>query len=1252
MRKLLAALPDSGDELVQTVNEVLPGLVPWTIDVARVPESCRFMVTPEQGVVLRLFPAEDHVGVLLDPGLQPQEREDMLYHALGHLLLMHIRPGDNWGHWDTLGTATSDEPHRAWDRDALKAIQEVLPGPNRRRVESLDQCNVKERAQLGLWRMMGEVIGETQALHPAASRYQKAAYQRQAAQRLVGMLDKFSGAMLCDGVGLGKTYVATTVMLHYANWWRERRSSAPERLTIDPFRVTILAPNSVVTTWQREAVPGLIPFGLSEGCVRVISHSKMSRISPSSELLQAGPSGLSDLEFMLFSDLVIVDEAHNFRSFAARRTKVLRDLMRLQPRRDARRMVLLLTATPINNSLEDLRQELSLFLSKPIWVAESRDPEAYRAETQRMIVERCRRARTFVTKGDVAAYIVHGTVESKFSEAIEFRGDLALSSDVVNLAEYLKEQDAILAEYQERQREYARSGQGDPPPREQIRIAEVVLDKLVVQRSRALCKEIESHETSEIPLLFRPDAAPPEQLRYSDEYDGISDVLARFLPLFDEVVPPTGTGIDDMECLDPNDAGPTEVLQRGLPEGKGAGAGNSLSLKVYMWYDVKMGFRRADEMSSVVGLQRVLLLKRLESSPVSFLITMLRLLVFHAYRLGQLRDLCKVMKAKERLSEFDRILGAQLANVPADSLDKLLTLVAGVVPNAPLSRSGHIEFLDVLSSAYRTQRPAAEGEESLPLPMTLLPDEETVSLGQEAISRLWDLKEYLLRDFDILLNVVPGLADIVLNRFERANWPTRFISGGGEIDWPQAPAWGMRLVTDAKLRQLAGRLLQARKDGQKVIVFSQFSDTVHYIHSVLLAVARMPEPALMQLLAALPASNGVGPDELEQLIRVTRTVTGATDERDEVIDSFCPYYRIGPHRPNITDSEGSNAVSAWSDAWVRAAERPVDVLLATDVLAEGVNLQDTALLINYDVHWNPVRMIQRSGRVDRRLNPRIEKPREFPELRALLEIRGLKVPAYYWHSHPNQSPVTVNMILPDQLEEALLLRERLAIKTMAIDFTLGLEQGTGAEADWMREYRYNGIRSLNSLEGDRAIERLASHHERLRRLFDAMGIDPQWTSKVNGWFRLGDADEESPLVARIEVKSSLGELLTHTRRLRPVAKDGEICFLRGDQVISENPTNALLVLDARTSPPRTLPAEGLGAHYAGPVLPQDLLAAAGALELLDAKELPMRLYGARVQQGISAIAANKHKGVLDHKLFRLMQFFLLQWGEEGGERAN
>ena len=60
------------------------------------------------------------------------------------------------------------------------------------------------------------------------------------------------------------------------------------------------------------------------------------------------------------------------------------------------------------------------------------------------------------------------------------------------------------------------------------------------------------------------------------------------------------------------------------------------------------------------------------------------------------------------------------------------------------------------------------------------------------------------------------------------------------------------------------------------------------------------------------------------------------------------------------------------DAASRKLHQPLRVLVSTDVLSEGVNLQDGTLLVNYDIHWNPVRLMQRIGRVDRRMNPEIE----------------------------------------------------------------------------------------------------------------------------------------------------------------------------------------------------------------------------------------------------------------------------------------
>ena len=94
------------------------------------------------------------------------------------------------------------------------------------------------------------------------------------------------------------------------------------------------------------------------------------------------------------------------------------------------------------------------------------------------------------------------------------------------------------------------------------------------------------------------------------------------------------------------------------------------------------------------------------------------------------------------------------------------------------------------------------------------------------------------------------------------------------------------------------------------------------------------------------------------------------------------------------------------------------------MLSEGLNLQDATRLINYDLHWNPVRLMQRIGRVDRRLNPDVEKrlTADHPDQAAL---RG-KVA--YW-----------NFLPPDELNQLLSLYARVTHKTLRISKTFGIE---------------------------------------------------------------------------------------------------------------------------------------------------------------------------------------------------------------------
>jgi hypothetical protein len=1182
----------------------------WAIvDKTAAPEST-FVVRPEASAIARIVPEADRVVVAVDLEQPVSLVAEMLLHLCAHLMLGHVRPGDGWGHWDT-HSSLSPTPHRQWDREARAFLQTHFARPIRS-VASLEECNPREKAWLVLHDHIGRMVGQSRTLHAATERYQAAAYQRQAAQRLVAQLEEYGGAMLCDGVGLGKTYVATTVAVHYANQWRDQLAETNRSPTDDPFRITVLSPNSVVSTWQREAIAPLAAHGVPLATIRVLSHSKLSRIVPSSDILTHSRAGMSDMEHLLLSDLLIVDEAHNFRSVGARRATVLRDLLRLQPRKDLRRKVLLLTATPVNNSLEDLRQQAALLFGKPLFFNDNLTPDKYRTRVFKDVEERVGKASKVKGAVDVAAILVHGDASAKFAYAPDFRDDVQFGVQVPRVGDYLKEQEKRLNTQQAAVRAAIQSGQ--PPAEAPARIAGELLDRIVVQRSRALCKQIEREQGSNVRLLFRPDAATPEKLVYEDVYDDTHDVLARFLPLFESE---------------------QRAIEKDVPP---------LSLKVYMWADIRDGIRDADETSSVVGLQRVLVLKRLESSPVAFLITLLRLLALHAHRLKQLGELCRELGDQKREKALAKELGDLIdavKPVERERIDALLT--AGAPP-----RLRATDLLDRWSKAHMSAKAAAETDDPLPPQLDLFgaEDENTVERKQQ-LDRLWNLREHLTRDLATLLRVAPGLTDIIFGRFAQSDWPQRFINGGQDVDWPKSAAWAMRIVTDAKLQRLVARLLRARRDGQKAIVFSQFTDTLAYLGSVLRAAPALERNEWKTVLRELSTDAGhvVSKEDVLDLIGRIAVVSGETEERDTVIHAFAPFYRLGPSRPCLAGAspfEQQLLEAQWVNGWTQALMRPTDVLFATDVLAEGVNLQDAALLINFDVHWNPVRMIQRAGRIDRRLNPAIEEATSYPDLEELARDLGVQTPCYWWHAHAGTAPMTVNLLLPDELEAELQLRERIANKTLAIDFTLGLEQGTGAEADWMAEYRYQGISALNAWQGDRAIEQIAGYHQRLRRMMGDCGIDPEWVRAWNGWLREIGGREDDYILAWVLLGRKGGDASEYTRHLQPRIVDGVPHWLWTTAKPADSLLNFWLALDSKTFPAATRTGLAVSEDASRPVSAEDLLAVSRRLVHGDVALEEMGDVRRPLLQGASAISAGFFEAEPDRRAIAVSGFRILQ----------
>ncbi len=260
LNRLLEAEGPDPDSLMVHLRSLAPAPVPVRLVPLVGAPPLETMSPRREGVLCTVVPAEHEVFIGMDFGSPASRSRSALLHAYAHVLLGHVRPGDPYGHWDTAQTIEDEQPHRRWDREVREHFAAWFAPPPARKVESLEECTPTEKAWLLLHGHISQMIGEARNLHAATEAYQAAAYQRQAAQRLVTQLEDYGGAMLCDGVGLGKTYVATTVIVHYANTSSDRLASSGRSAADDPFRVTILAPNSVVSTWQREAIPGLLVF--------------------------------------------------------------------------------------------------------------------------------------------------------------------------------------------------------------------------------------------------------------------------------------------------------------------------------------------------------------------------------------------------------------------------------------------------------------------------------------------------------------------------------------------------------------------------------------------------------------------------------------------------------------------------------------------------------------------------------------------------------------------------------------------------------------------------------------------------------------------------------------------------------------------------------------------------------------------------------------------------------------------------------
>ncbi len=621
-------------------------------------------------------------------------------------------------------------------------------------------------------------------------------YQRDGYGALLKISGKYGGAFLCDGVGLGKTFVGLMLIERLVKFQRKK--------------VLLVVPKSGrEPVWEsslRRYLPEL--FGDFSNLV-VINHTDLQRGGEWVEKLQ---------RLKEQADVLIIDEAHHFRNPSTKKDTSRYWQMQALAKG---KQVFMLTATPINNRLIDLQHLIEHFTQ--------RDHGHF--------------------KDTLGIHTLQGHFRSLEKELSKRMGSELLQGELAGL-----ETSEILSQ-------------------------DHLFRELVVQRSRAYVQQ--SQITSGAKAALFPKREAPKVADYS-----VKKTYGKLLTMVEKAF---------------NKKQPLFALPMYYP-------------LAYSKVPLSDSFE-SNRQKQVVGLIRILFLKRFESSA-------------HAFE-----------------SSCEQLLRKILAFVQVNSTSKHEKLA--------LTR-WKIHQEELLGDVQKRQHALfANGDED-----DTEQDEDVIPEEMLAAVDLLDRDE-----FDVPQMLSESLQDL--------NQLAEFLN---ELRQFQAKH-------DDKLRALIHLLKNdpvLKK--HKVMIFSEFSATARYLATEL-------------------AKAGIkGIDQID---------SGTKRNRSDVIRQFAPYYN------------GMN-----SQALADAGQHETRVLIATDVLSEGLNLQDATRLINYDLHWNPVRLMQRIGRVDRRMNPDIEKQliKDHPEVKA---IRGT---VEYW-----------NFLPPGELDELLNLYKKVSNKTLLISKTLGIE---------------------------------------------------------------------------------------------------------------------------------------------------------------------------------------------------------------------
>ncbi|MBP7948878.1 MAG: DEAD/DEAH box helicase family protein [Verrucomicrobiales bacterium] len=203
------------------------------------------------------------------------------------------------------------------------------------------------------------------------------------------------------------------------------------------------------------------------------------------------------------------------------------------------------------------------------------------------------------------------------------------------------------------------------------------------------------------------------------------------------------------------------------------------------------------------------------------------------------------------------------------------------------------------------------------------------------------LEELDIEDVDIEDSAFESLlvgrkVKVLVKDVDLVRWRQDLVEDRNRLATLYSAAHQVGSSRDAKLATLRDVIAQKARHplnpgNKKVIVFTAFADTAKYLYEQLAPWAQSE----LGLHSALVTGGG----------RNQTTLPNLRKDLTSILTTFSPRSKERPED--------------------LAAEGDIDLLIATDCISEGQNLQDCDFLVNYDIHWNPVRIIQRFGRIDR-----------------------------------------------------------------------------------------------------------------------------------------------------------------------------------------------------------------------------------------------------------------------------------------------